>query len=135
MQPRRIVFYDGECNFCHWTVRLVARWGRAEAGLFFAPLQGKTAAEARRTHPTIPADDDAIVFLRDGEVLLGPEAVYAIASTCRPPVRWFAWLRWLPSGLSWWGYRLLARYRFRLFGRATAACVLPTPELRAAQLD
>lgn len=41
--PGPVVFFDGDCPLCHWSVRLVARHDRA-ARFHFAPLGGETAA-------------------------------------------------------------------------------------------
>jgi predicted DCC family thiol-disulfide oxidoreductase YuxK len=42
--------------------------------------------------------------------------------------------RILPRGLRDWLYRLVARNRYRWFGKSDT-CMLPTPELRARFLE
>jgi predicted DCC family thiol-disulfide oxidoreductase YuxK len=36
------LFFDGDCAFCHASVRRVARWDK-RGRVCFAPLQGETA--------------------------------------------------------------------------------------------
>jgi len=43
IQNLQIVFYDGECGFCSWSVQTIHRLD-SESSLCFAPLQGETAA-------------------------------------------------------------------------------------------
>jgi predicted DCC family thiol-disulfide oxidoreductase YuxK len=46
------------------------------------------------------------------------------------PWRRLVWLRWIPRPLADAGYRLFARYRYRLFGRFDT-CRVPHPGERA----
>jgi predicted DCC family thiol-disulfide oxidoreductase YuxK len=135
MNKRLILFYDGECAFCHWSVKLVARWLKTDSGVKFAPLQGVTAARLREEGVQVPVDLDAVCFVTGEVALLGPCAFYTVARFFRWPMSVLTYARFLPKRLSWCGYRLVARNRFRLFGRAETECVLPTAEQRAAQLD
>jgi predicted DCC family thiol-disulfide oxidoreductase YuxK len=135
IQHRKILFYDGECAFCHWSVKLVAAWLKPKSGVKFAPLQGTTAARMRDEGIAVPRDLDAVCFVAGSEATLGPYAFYSIAVFFRCPMSMLAFSRFLPQWLSWSAYRLVARNRIRLFGKADSACVMPTPEQRAAQLE
>ena len=131
--PERLVLYDGVCGFCDGAVRwLLARdpVGR----LTFAPLQGETAAALRRRHPEIPCDLDTMVYVEtdaEGErVHLRSEAVFRVLAEIDGPWRRVALLRRLPRWLREAGYRLFARYRYRIFGKLDA-CPVPEPPERA----
>jgi predicted DCC family thiol-disulfide oxidoreductase YuxK len=132
---RKILFYDGECAFCHWSVKLVAAWLKPKSGVMFAPLQGTTAAQLRDEGLAVPRDLDAVCFVAGNEATLGPYAFYSIAVFFRWPMSLLVFARILPECLSWSAYRLVARNRIRLFGRAESACLIPTPEQRATQLE
>lgn len=134
-QERCIFFYDGECAFCHWSVKLVARWLKPNSGVKFAPLQGLTAGKLRKEGISIPTDLNAVCFLAGNTVSLGPFAFYSLAILFRWPASILARGCLLPRCLSWSAYRLVARNRYKLFGKAGSACVLPTAEQRAAQLE
>lgn len=135
MNKRLILFYDGECAFCHWSVKLVARWLKPGSGVKFAPLQGATAARLREEGVQVPVDLDAVCFVAGEVAMLGPYAFYSVAGLFRWPMSVLTYARFLPNSLSWCLYRLVAWNRFRLFGRAQNVCVLPTAEQRAAQLE
>ena len=135
MNDRLILFYDGECAFCHWSVKVVGRWLRPNSGVKFAPLQGATAARLRKEGVTVPSDLDAVCFVAGDVATVGPYAFYSVAVFFRWPMSMFSYARFVPRSISWCLYRLVARNRFRLFGRAKTACVLPTADQRAAQLE
>lgn len=138
MTPDRLVLYDGECGFCHGSVRWIVEHD-SEGTIAFAPLAGPTAAAILARHPEIPDTLDSVVYIeRDEE---GEERAYwysagafAIAKHLDPPWRWLAGLGVLPRFLTDAGYKMVASARYRIWGRVDA-CVLPAPEARARFLD
>lgn len=113
------LFYDGGCNLCEATQSRFARWAqRAGYPLQTQFLQSDEALEKGYV-------GDQIVLEADGEVLYGPDAALRLLRYAPFPLRWFAWMgrfaftRWMTR----MGYRLVARYRYAVFGRKT--CALP----------
>ena len=126
--PPRIILYDGVCGLCH---RLV-RWLMAhdhEGRLHYAPLQGETAARLRAIHPAIPADLDSVVYVEEGRVYLRSKAFLHVARHLGRPWRWAHHARWLPAVLADPLYRLVARTRYRIFGKLDA-CEVPSGSIR-----
>ncbi len=125
----RLVLFDGVCGFCDRSVRwLIERDSQARPR--FAPLQGETAAALRARHPQIPETLETMVYVeRDGgaeRVHLRSEAVLRICAELGRPWRALSWALWLPRWLTDLAYRLLARVRYRVFGKLDA-CALPGP--------
>jgi len=121
--PPFVVLYDGVCGLCSRTVSwLVAR--DRHRRLAFAPLQGETAAQLRERHPEIPAGLDAVVYVEPGGVHLRSKAFLHLARHLGPPWRWIYRLRWLPAFPLDLAYRLVARARYRVWGRYET-CRLP----------
>lgn len=126
-----IVLYDGECGLCHRSVRfLLARDG---GRLHYAPLQGETAATLRQQHPEIPSTLESVVLVEDGKVHLRSKAFFYVARHLTRPWRWAYALRWLPAFLIDLGYRVIARIRYRVWGKVDA-CERPTADQRAKLL-
>ncbi len=117
--PPRVVLYDGACALCHRTVAWLHARDR-DRRLWFAPLQGETAARLRRLHPEIPADLDGVVLVDAGEVHLRSRALLRGARYLGAPWRWASWLAWLPGPALDLVYRLVARVRYRVWGRLDA---------------
>jgi predicted DCC family thiol-disulfide oxidoreductase YuxK len=133
---RRIVLFDGVCGFCDRLVQwLLARDGGRFA---YAPLQGRTAAALRLRHPEIPDELETLVYVESREggerVFLRSAAMFQVIGQLGTPWRWLAGLRWLPRGLTDFGYAQFVRRRYRLFGRLSA-CRIPDPAQRSRFLD
>jgi predicted DCC family thiol-disulfide oxidoreductase YuxK len=126
--PPRIVLYDGVCGLCDKLVQFLVAKDRARL-LRYAPLQGDTAARLRAQHPEIPADLDTMVFVDEGKVYLRSRAAARIARYLPWPWRLGAAVRFVPRFLADAVYGLVARSRYRIFGKVDA-CGLPTPEER-----
>jgi len=129
-----VLFFDGTCGLCDGFVQFVLR--HDTAGRFrFAPLQGELAA---RTLARLGADAGALqtVYVLAGadtpdeRLLERSDAVLFVLSQLPAPWRWGAVFRVLPRALRDGAYGVVARHRYRVFGRRDA-CRLPRPEERA----
>ncbi|WP_394832375.1 DCC1-like thiol-disulfide oxidoreductase family protein [Pendulispora rubella] len=127
--PPRIVLFDGVCGLCDALIQWFVRVDRARA-LRYAPIQGETAARLRAMHPEIPSGVDTVIFVDEGTVHLRSRGILVSMRYLPPPWRWARFLRWIPLALSDAAYRLVARFRYRIFGKREA-CRVPGPEERA----
>lgn len=126
-----IVLFDGVCNFCNAGVNFII--DRDPKGHFtFAPLQSDFAKQLLTERGMAPAEGDpeSIVLVEDERVSTHSTAALRIARQLASPFRLAYALIVLPTFLRDALYRLVAKNRYRLFGRSEA-CRLPTPELRA----
>ncbi|MCA9079864.1 MAG: DUF393 domain-containing protein [Planctomycetaceae bacterium] len=126
-----LMLFDGVCGLCNWFVDFIMR--RDRRGRFrFAPLQGETARSVLPPEET--QDLKTVVVIVDGRayrysaaivrVLWQLGGIWAIAGS-------LLWL--IPQPLRDWGYRVVARNRYRWFGQKDT-CRMPTPEERARLL-
>jgi predicted DCC family thiol-disulfide oxidoreductase YuxK len=129
--PPHIILYDGVCGLCAKTVRWLIAHDRGR--LHYAPLQGETATRLRALHPRIPTRVESVVLVDDGQVHLRSKAFLHVARHLTRPWRWAHAFRWLPAFLLDPFYYLVARTRYRLFGKYDA-CRLPTSSERARLL-
>ncbi len=127
-----LILFDGVCNLCNGFVQFVIQ--RDSRGFFrFASLQSETAKELMLKNGADPEKMDSVLFF-DGTVLYHKsEAVLQIAKGLKG-FGWLTYLRILPLGFRDVIYDLVARSRYRLFGRRNE-CMIPTPELRSRFLD
>ncbi|WP_438444295.1 thiol-disulfide oxidoreductase DCC family protein [Gorillibacterium sp. sgz5001074] len=122
-QPESLLLlYDGECNLCLATVEKLRRI-RTTAQLHMQPLQ--TADPAQLPPGTSPEELLAELHLIDGQgrVYRGAASVVRILQTV-PALAWLAPLYRVPGlrSLTDAVYRLIARHRYRLFGKSEAGC-------------
>jgi predicted DCC family thiol-disulfide oxidoreductase YuxK len=128
-----LVLYDGTCGLCQRSVQfLIAAERKTE--LRFASLQSVLAKELLKEKGFDPETLDSVVLLEAGQVYVESTAALKLARRlCFP--WWLACAAMvLPQFLRDWGYRRIAKNRFRFFGRK-AACLIPSPEVRARFLD
>jgi predicted DCC family thiol-disulfide oxidoreductase YuxK len=127
-----IVFYDGTCGFCDWSVQWLLH--HDPAGQFvFAPLQGETAR--RHGLQDLTHDPASVVLVRpdapEGRQRLDrSDAVLAILAKLGQPWRALSWLKILPRVLRNPFYELFARYRYKVAGKIDA-CRIPAEHERA----
>lgn len=107
---------------------LIAR--DAEALLSFAPLGGETA-KALALPVLMPEEGVAgsLVYVNDAGALVRSRAIFALLGVVRSGWRWLRVFRFAPAWLTDLPYRLVARLRYRVFGRVDA-CALPSAALR-----
>jgi predicted DCC family thiol-disulfide oxidoreductase YuxK len=115
---RPIVFYDGYCPFCHGLVSWLLAQDHQQK-LRFAPLKGETA-QAELPDELATQEETVVLKLADGSLLARSTAIFTCAGYLPAPWSWFRLLNGLPRFLRDGVYRLIARNRYRLFGRLPA---------------
>ena len=131
-----IVVFDGVCNLCNAAVDFLLRHDRSGA-LRFASAQGPTGSALLGVEAgddgSVP-DPDTIVVAVDGQLLERSDAVLALVGHLGWPWRAASVGRVVPRPVRDAAYDLIARNRYRWFGRKET-CRLPSPEERARFLD
>jgi predicted DCC family thiol-disulfide oxidoreductase YuxK len=124
-----VLFYDGVCGLCNRTVQFVLR--HDHTGVFqFAPLQSPYAARLLGKKGVDASDLNSfyiVVFREKGEGLMKQSDAVVFVMDKLPGV-WPALgrvLRLVPRPIRDWGYRLIARNRYQLFGKYDS-CLLPS---------
>jgi predicted DCC family thiol-disulfide oxidoreductase YuxK len=125
-----VLLFDGECGLCRRVVRWLLR-NDMRGELRFAPLQGRVAQDFLRARG-LPTDDfDSLVFVPDwsrrgpGEIALRTDGVVAalrVVGAARRAAFIAAWPRPLRDA----GYRVIARWRHRIFGAGGEPAALPS---------
>lgn len=118
-----VLFFDGECGLCNRLVRLLLRWDR-NGRLQFAPLQGPTAQAYLRAHGLPTQDFDTLIYVPDWSRRERPEylvrttgALAALRATGSGLARALAdLLQLVPAVMRDAGYRVVAHWRYRVFG-------------------
>ena len=128
-----VVLFDGVCLLCNsWVRRLIAR---DKAGrLAFAALQSRAATGLIESHtPGVPPPESVVLIDASG-MRTRSDALIGIAVILGRPWSWLAALRVLPRPWRDAAYGVLARHRYRWFGKSES-CMVPTPDVRARFLD
>jgi predicted DCC family thiol-disulfide oxidoreductase YuxK len=133
-QGTHVLFFDGVCGLCSRLVQFVLSRDRA-ASFRFAPLQGDFAARELEPRGARPGDlDTLLVLTADGRLLRRSRAVLFVLRELGGVWAAVAWLRVLPAPLLDRAYDLIARVRYRLFGRLEA-CRVPAASERTRFIE
>jgi predicted DCC family thiol-disulfide oxidoreductase YuxK len=133
-----LVVFDGQCGFCNRAVRWFLRRDRWDRLRFAASESAKVAVLLAR-HGMGTADSGAgpgtILVVEDADgpaekFLLRSDAVAAMLSKLpRPWPAVAVGLGLIPRPMRDLGYRIIARWRYRIWGRLES-CPLPAAEER-----
>lgn len=127
------VLFDGVCNLCNASVQFIVR--RDPTGRFrFASLQSEAGRRLLEEH-RLPTDElSTVVVVADGRAYTRSDAALRVARGLGGAWPALAALRLVPRPLRDAVYGLVARNRYRWFGRREA-CMLPTAEERSRFLE
>ena len=127
-----IVFFDGVCGLCSHTVDFLLRLD-SKARLKFAPLQGQTATTI--VQENVRENLNTFVFASNGKLHYRTGALARILMTIGGFWKLVGAALWvIPSPARNLGYKIVAKYRYKMFGKHEA-CRLPTVEERKRFLD
>jgi predicted DCC family thiol-disulfide oxidoreductase YuxK len=133
---RLLVVFDGHCGLCNGSVRWLLRrdgWDR----LRFVAMESALVGGVLERHSLSGLDSatGTMLVVRDPggaaeKVLVRSDAVVALLRELpRPWSGVGAAMKWIPRPLRDLGYRLVARWRYRIRGRMDI-CPVPTVEER-----
>jgi predicted DCC family thiol-disulfide oxidoreductase YuxK len=133
-----VLLYDGVCGFCNRLVQFVLR--HDDKKIFrFAALQSSFGSRVLTQHGVdTSATNTAYVLVsgEEGQVLLQRSAAILFVMGRFGGI-WSALaqiVRLLPLRIRDWGYNVIARHRYRMFGRYES-CPLPSAADRERFLD
>lgn len=115
---QKILFFDGVCHLCNGYIDFLVRFQTSD--IFFAPLQGSTAAQILNPRPPV----DSILYYKNKIILQKSTAV--IESLCDATIL-FCWLKifyLIPRFFRDAIYDYVARHRYQWFGKSET-CRLP----------
>jgi predicted DCC family thiol-disulfide oxidoreductase YuxK len=128
-----IILFDGECNLCTPWVAFVIR--RDPEVLFkVCAIQSETGRKLYTGLGLNPDEPDTMILLTRAGPRLRSDAVLDIAAGLSGLWSLFAVFRVLPRPLRDWAYDIIARNRYRWFGKRDS-CLLPTLEDRTHFLE
>ena len=138
MSGRHLILYDGVCGLCNRLNRFVLE--RDAVAVFqFASLQSRLGQSILRGYGRDPDKLETLYVVvnygSESAVLLSKSrAALFVLKTLGGPWRLAASLGVLPHRLLDWAYDLVARHRYRVFGRYEN-CLMPGPEYETRFID
>jgi predicted DCC family thiol-disulfide oxidoreductase YuxK len=130
-----VLLYDGVCGLCNRLVQFILRHD-AKAYFRFARLQGDYATRVLKFHNLDPDDLNTLYLVEpDKPLQVRSDAVIFILRNLGGSwgVVGFT-LRIFPKAIRDWGYGIVARHRYRVFGKYET-CLLPDKKYQDRFLD
>ena len=127
-----LILYDGVCVFCsRWVQFVIAR--DSEKRFRFTPIQSAYGTRLAQAYGIDPDDPDTNAVIHGGAAHLKSDAALTVLANL-PGWRWARALFAVPKPLRDVVYGLVARNRYRIFGKFES-CFVPDAELRKRVLE
>jgi predicted DCC family thiol-disulfide oxidoreductase YuxK len=127
-----IVLFDAECVLCSANAQFILNHDKAER-FYLASMQWAVGARLFRQYGLNPTDPSSILVIEEGKARKDSDAVIAIYEGLGLPWRLMSLFRIIPAFVRDPIYLLVARNRYRLFGKRDT-CWLPAERYRARML-
>ncbi len=122
---RPLVIFDGYCNLCNRSVDFIVK--RDPQGIFrFVAIQSEAGAWLAG-FLKIQSEPQSVLLFSGGKIYHESDAALIIASRLKKPWSWLGILRFMPKVMRDPIYKLVAKNRYRWFGRRQV-CRMPTEE-------
>ena len=127
-----VILYDGVCVFCSRWIRFIAARDR-DRRFRFAAIQSGYGTRLARAIGIDPGDPDTNAVVHGGVPLFKSDGALTVLGTL-PGWGWVRALRVVPKPVRDTVYDLVARNRYRMFGKYEA-CAAPDEEMKARVIE
>jgi predicted DCC family thiol-disulfide oxidoreductase YuxK len=133
-KEKKIVLFDGVCNFCNASVRFIIK--RDKKDLFrFASLESKLGQKLTSERGINTSDIDSIILIDPGNAYyIKSSAALEISKDLSGLYPALSVFLFLPESFRNLIYDFIARNRYQWFGKSET-CPMPSPEEQSKFLD
>jgi predicted DCC family thiol-disulfide oxidoreductase YuxK len=123
---KKIVLFDGVCNFCNFWVDFAIERDKSDQ-FRFAPLQSSKAEDLLKNLNMTPARKESVILISGNDVYTKSTAALRICKVLNSPLKILFPLIIIPKFIRDFVYDLIAKYRYNLFGKRES-CRVPAEE-------
>ena len=123
----KVVLFDGVCNFCDSSVQFIIKHDKSNS-LKFASLQSEFGQNLLKqfNHTTAL---ESVIFFENNQIYTKSTAAFHIANYFDGIWKMLTYLRIFPAFLTDFFYDIIAKNRYKWFGKKDS-CMIPSPEIR-----
>lgn len=125
-ESRPILIFDGVCELCNTSVNFILRWEKRPEILFTAN-QNPPGRALLEKYGKNPDGVSTIYFVEDGKIYQQSAAIMRITKRLKFPWNLGYGFIIVPRFIRDFFYNVIARNRYRFFGKKDF-CRIPTPE-------
>lgn len=128
MPKNSIILFDGVCNFCNRTINIILKYDK-DAYFQFAPSQSNAAMGTMQEFGLEENAIASVILIDQEKVYTKTDAVIQIANRLSGWPKLFRLLKYIPKSIRDFGYDLIAKNRYALFGKKDH-CMIPDASIR-----
>lgn len=133
-KDKKIILFDGVCNLCNGAIQFIIKRDKKDT-FRYAALQSEIGVQLIKERAIDTTKVDSIILIEPGVAYFTKsDAALNIAKGFGGGWKLLSIFTWIPKSFRDVIYDLIARNRYKWFGRKDA-CMIPTPELQAKFLD
>jgi predicted DCC family thiol-disulfide oxidoreductase YuxK len=121
---KNMILYDDKCNLCNYTLQFILKQDKLKI-FNYLPLQSSQAEELLKTIQLNQPGIYSVIFIENDRAYIKSEAFFRIAKELGGFYRLIAVFRIFPKKFSDWIYDLIAKNRFKWFGRKSSCAIEP----------
>ncbi len=118
-----IILFDGVCNFCNRTINIILKYDK-DAYFQFAPSQSNAAMGIMQQFSLEQQAITSVILIDNEKVYTKTDAVIQIANRLSGWPSLFRLLKFIPKSIRNFGYDLIAKNRYTLFGKRDQCMIL-----------
>ena len=123
-----IILFDGVCNFCNRTINIILKYDKV-AHFQFAASQSNAAIDIMQAFKIEQIAIASVILIDQEKVYTKTDAVIQIAAHLKGWPRLFSIIRFIPKPIRDFGYDLIAKNRYAIFGKRET-CRIPDESIR-----
>ena len=127
-----IVVFDGVCKFCSRSMRIVFK--HEKQPISFIPTQSELGAVLLEHYGLDPQDPTSFIFLNNGVARFESSGIFGLFRHVKGWPSLLKIFAILPRPLTNYAYRIVARNRYKWFGKSDV-CIIPPDEMKSRMLD
>jgi len=126
-ENKSIILFDGVCNLCSSIVRFIIK--RDKQGLFlFSALQSESGQQLLKKYGLSESDFNSFVLIKNDKCYQKSTAGLILLHDLGGLWNFFYIFRFIPVVIRDFIYDLVAKYRYRIFGKKDT-CMIPDKDL------
>jgi predicted DCC family thiol-disulfide oxidoreductase YuxK len=127
---KKIILFDGICNLCNGAIQFIIKRDTKDT-FRYAPIQSNIGQKLLTERNIDSAKIDSIILIEPSVAYyIKSDAALRIGRSFGGGYALLSIFSWIPRVLRDGVYDLIARNRYRWFGKK-ATCMIPTPELQS----
>lgn len=134
IEDKKIVLFDGVCNLCNGAVQYIIKRDKTDT-FRYAALQSEIGEQLVAERAIDTSKVDSIILIEPGVAYFTKsDAALEIGKSFGGAWKLLQLFVWIPKSIRDAVYDIVARNRYKWFGKKDA-CMIPTPELKAKFLE